>query len=139
MYKDVATKLAWHFVGRPYIWGGDDPMRGFDCSGFVLELLQACNVVPLDLDMTAKDLYIRFENNVVSFQAEGCLVFWGDSVDSIRHVEYCINEDLSIGASGGGSRTKTVQDAIDQNAYIKVRPTRRRAGIIGYVDPFMRR
>lgn len=29
------VRLAKTFEGLPYIWGGTDPNRGFDCSGFV--------------------------------------------------------------------------------------------------------
>ena len=53
-------------------------------------------------------------------------------------MEYCLNEDLSIGASGGGKNIKTEQDAVRKNAYIMIRPMRRRSGIYGFVDPFQR-
>jgi hypothetical protein len=43
---------------------------------------------------------------------------------------------LSLGASGGGSRTVTVSDAIRSNAFIKLRPFRSRDGVAGFVDPF---
>lgn len=36
--RKIATKVAWSFIGKWYKWGGDDP-SGFDCSGFVIEIL----------------------------------------------------------------------------------------------------
>jgi len=136
MYKEISTKLAWHYLGTPYLWGGDDP-SGFDCSGFVIELLQSTGRLPAKGDWTAHGLYSIFKHNEVSFAQEGCIVFWGRTKDHITHVEYCIDEDLSIGASGGGSKTKTLSDAFKQNAYIKIRPFRTRTPLC-FVDPFKR-
>lgn len=48
-----------------------------------------------------------------------------------------INEDLAIGASGGGSRTRTRQDAIKHNAFIKIRPVDSRKYIAGFANPYV--
>lgn len=138
MYRDVATKIAFSFLGMPYVWGGDDPVRGFDCSGLCIEVLKSVGRLPIEGDWTAQDLFYRFEQCEKTFASEGCLVFWGESKYKIRHVEYCIDENLSIGASGGGSRTKDLQDAIQQNAYVKIRPFREKPGIVAIIDPFMK-
>ena len=131
----IATKIAYSFLGKPYLWGGDDPIAGFDCSGFIIEILKSVGKLPMDGDWTAHDLYLRFKDKTTSFGKEGCLVFWGRSLEHISHVEYCINEDLSIGARAGGRKTKTLKDAIDQNAYIMIRPIRPRLPLV-FVDPF---
>ncbi|KKK93046.1 hypothetical protein LCGC14_2696780, partial [marine sediment metagenome] len=97
--RQVATRLAWHFIGLPYIWGGDDPVLGFDCSGLVIELLRSVNRLPRKGDWTASTLSRMFPS-ILSPQ-EGALVFYGGS-DKITHVAYCINSKLCIEAGGGG-------------------------------------
>jgi len=135
--RAIALRVAWECYGLPYIWGGDDPVRGFDCSGFVIEILQSVGILPSG-DWTAGGLWGRFSPYQVQSPHEGCLVFWlKSSGTSIRHVEFCIGSGLSIGASGGGSRTRDAQAAIEQNAFIKVRPIEGRGRIAGYVDPFL--
>ena len=141
---EIATKVAWSFLDTPYMWGGDDPMAGLDCSGFCIEILQSVGLLPRSGDWTAQMLYERFVGSPQFYTKntipqEGFLVFWHskDNKDKIIHVEYCLNKELSIGASGGGSKTITVKDAIAQNAYIKVRPFRSRSYIYGFVDPFV--
>jgi len=57
-------------------------------------------------------------------------------VDRPTHVEFCLNGELSIGASGGGSATKTAADAVVQNAYVRIRPFQGRGIVKGYADPF---
>lgn len=134
--REFTTALAMSYLGTPYRWGGDDPMEGFDCSGYMIELLAAVGVVPLGYDGTAQALYDRWPERRVDTPKKGCLVFFGVTADKITHVEYCLGRRLSIGASGGGSRTTTLADAIRQNAYVRVRPFVTRAPI-GYVDPFL--
>jgi len=137
MYKDIATKIAWSYLGKPYLWGGDDPIAGFDCSGFIIEILKSVGMLPKDGDWTAHGLYELFKAKEYDYPAEGHLALWGRTKEHITHVEYCLNYDLSIGASGGGSKTLTERDAIKQNAYIKIRPVKERNPIT-YVDPFLR-
>jgi cell wall-associated NlpC family hydrolase len=136
--KDIADKIAFSFLGKPYVWGGDDPVNGFDCSGFCIEILKSIGALPRQGDWTAEGLWNRLIAKQVSEPYGGCLVFWTGSTDKIIHVEYAINEELCIGASGGGSKTQSNQDAIDQNAYIKVRPWKTRKNVKGFIDPFKR-
>lgn len=137
MDRDVAVRVAWSFIGRPYIWGGDDPILGFDCSGFVIEILKSIGILPHSGDWSAHGLYGMFINKKTTNPTAGCLVFW-ENGGRMTHVEFCLNERLSIGASGGGSATTSEQAAIDQNAYIKVRPFKSRgtSDTRFYVDPF---
>jgi cell wall-associated NlpC family hydrolase len=118
----------------PYQWGGDDPIAGFDCSGLVIEILKSVGRLPRQGDWTADGLYRRF-NNFGCLQKGGALAFWKNDRGRMIHVEFCIDENLTIGASGGGSRVKSVNDAIEKNAYVKVRPTNY-LGLAGFVDPF---
>jgi len=129
----IALEIAWKLYGTPYRWGGDDPMQGFDCSGLCVEILKSVGRVPRNNDYTANGLFKLFHEKEVKEPTSGCLVFWGNA-KKLTHVEFCINEDFTIGASGGGSKTITTEDAINQNAFIKVRPIR--SGYLKIVDPF---
>lgn len=133
--RDIADLIALKFLGRPYIWGGDDPMQGFDCSGFVIEILKSVGLLPRQGDWTAHNLWERFKLSRVNDPHRGCLVFYG-TPEKVTHVEYCLDSIHSIGASGGGSKTTSEAAAIQQNAYIKIRPVLSRSGIVGYVDPW---
>lgn len=133
--KSFASMVAWKMYGLPYVWGGDDPIQGFDCSGLVIEILKSVGVLPDRGDWTANMLYQRFRNHEQDVPCQGCLVFWGTE-ERKTHVEYCISQDYTMGASGGGSHTMTRADAIKQNAYIKVRPISTRKGRMWFVDPF---
>jgi cell wall-associated NlpC family hydrolase len=126
--RQVAARVAYSLLNKPYLWGGDDPMGGFDCSGLCIEILKSVGLLPRQGDWTANQLYKRFLQYRVSLATqvqEGCLVFWGNG-QRMTHVEYALDDELTIGASGGGSSTSTLAVAMRQNAYIKVRPWRDR-------------
>lgn len=131
--RQLAREVAMSYIGTFYIWGGDDP-SGMDCSGFAIEILKSVGLFPSSSDTTAKGLFLTYIR--VDTPKLGCLVFYGKGESSISHVEFCLNDVLSIGASGGTSRTRTVKDAIRDNAFIKIRPMNRRSDVVGYVDPF---
>ena len=134
--KKIAERVAFSFLGKPYLWGGDDPINGFDCSGFCIEILKSVGLLPRNGDWTAQMLWDKFKYREVDEPHNGCLVFWKNNSGKIIHVEYAINEILCIGASGGGSRTRTEEDAAEQNAYIKIRPWATRSNVKGFIDPF---
>lgn len=55
MNKFDIVDYAQRFIGTPYVWAGAGP-QGFDCSGFVIECLQAAGKLPKG-DWTADSLY----------------------------------------------------------------------------------
>ena len=132
--RDVAF-FAWErCLYEPYRWGGDDPVWGFDCSGLVIEGLKAAGRFPRDADDTAAGLATRYPASALL--KPGDLLFWG--APKITHVEIVWSvvdgQPYTIGASGGGSATRTAEDAARFNAYVKIRPARE--GWVKAVDPF---
>lgn len=86
----------------PYIWGGDDPIYGYDCSGDIVEVLQSTGKMPHGSDATANDLYLKYKPTIDRVSAgPGCLVFWFKG-GRATHVEMMVNNWQTIGASGGG-------------------------------------
>ena len=139
----IARTVALSLLNKPYLWGGGDPMAGFDCSGFCIEILKSVGILPRRGDWAARSLWRLFRGtddaNVIPLDdmEEGCLVFWHSSSDHTRiiHIEYALNQDLTIGASGGGSANTDLAAAIQSNAYIKIRPVREER-VHGLINPF---
>lgn len=110
------------FYGRWYIWGGSDP-AGFDCSGLAIEYLKAIGLLGRKGDWTAHMLYKKFEAHETEKPSLGCLCFWWRE-GRMGHVGIYVGEGLYIGAEGGGSHVKTMEQAIIHDAFIKLRPLR---------------
>ena len=90
-------------MALPYMWGGDDPIYGYDCSGDIVEVLQSVGKMKHGSDATADGLYLFYKSRVIDpvSAGPGCLVFWLKS-GKATHVEMMINDWQTIGASGGG-------------------------------------
>jgi len=136
--RDLAIEALKSHVNLPYIWGGNDPLAGFDCSGLMVEVLQAVGVLAKGSDFTADGLSKKFPETEI-FQP-GVMVFWDWNKDGrIDHVEMIAflddeGEVYTIGASGGDSATSSRQAAVSGDAYVKIRPL-----VGGYtiaLDPF---
>lgn len=137
--REAAIWLAERELGRPYRWGGDDPLEGWDCSGLVNEIAIALNRLPRG-DRTAATLSTLFPT--VTTPQRGHLVFWNrrkaDGSIYIGHVEMVWavidGEVFTIGAAGGGSATTSADAAAKQNAFVKIRPLT--PGWVKVVDPW---
>lgn len=122
------SEYAQKFIGKSYIWGGDGSGKcggGFDCSGLVLECLWAFGLYD-GPDTTAQGLYKALKKSgwkevPFDFIAEGDVLFFGKSVESITHTALAIGEGLMIEAGGGGSKCKTPATSTGK---VQVRPIR---------------
>jgi hypothetical protein len=126
--QEIFLGIAYRYLGTPYRWAGSNPQLGFDCSGIVCEGLQSVGAIGRKEDLRAVDLYNRCKK-VLELPKKDILpadlLFWMRGKE-IGHVEivYAVVDGmiLTIGASGGDSKTLTIEDAIKSNAYIKMRP-----------------
>lgn len=134
MDKDQFVKACFQFLNIPYIWGGDDPIIGYDCSGLAQELYAMLGIDPKG-DQTAQALYNAFASKSNRVGDVGSLVFYGKSKTSITHVGVMISPTAMIEAGGGGSKTNTNSDAAKQNAYIRIRPINRRTDVVAVLQP----
>ena len=137
--RDIAVDVLKGLLGLPYKWGGNDRIEGFDCSGLMLEVLHSAGVVERNKDFTAEGLSNLFP--VTEVLQVGVMVFWDWNNDGkFDHVEMIAlvddsGEIFTIGASGGDSRTINEDNAMSQNAFVKLRPML--AGSKLAVDPFI--
>jgi len=126
------------FHGIPYLWGGEDPKKGLDCSGLVQHLLSYLKLDPPG-DQTAHDLKNYFTQNgvlVIDYMNAGlgCLCFYG-SPSKITHVSMVLGDGLMIEAGGGGSKTTSVEIAMKQGAKVRIRPINQRSDLVCVIEP----
>lgn len=125
--RDLFLLVLFEQMGTLYRWGGDDP-TGFDCSGLVNEGAMAVGLLGRKEDRTAAGWY-EHSKPIALTPEVGDLLFWKTPDGKVYHVEavYTKLEDgtlITIGASGGDSRTTSDVEAVTQNAYVKLRPAR---------------
>lgn len=131
---DLLVQYALTLVGRPYHWGGDDPLSGFDCSGFVEEILKAAGRIPrLSPKMSAQEIY----NHLMSTGEEageskaGSIAFFGKDLNHIDHIGFCVTPFQMIHAGSGDSTTVSDERASQQNAFVRL-------DLISYRKDFLR-
>lgn len=119
--------------GRPYVWGGNGPLS-YDCSGLCMAILRNGGCAPKQ-DSTAQELYDFYNKNGVPCQPfQGALAFFGRP-DRIHHVGWCIDKNIMLNASGGGSHVTTVPLAQRFNASVKIEPIMMRTDFVATLMP----
>jgi cell wall-associated NlpC family hydrolase len=91
----IAVEWALSQIGTPYVWGGETPGVGFDCSGLVQA---AYKVAGVSLPRVAQDQYdATTKLGPDAPLAPGDLVFFGAGTSAIDHV------GLFVGVLDGAS------------------------------------
>lgn len=132
---EIMLLVATRFVGLPYIWGSDNALVGFDCSGYVCELLQSIGIVPSHYRNNAQGLYVKFKTEGEPKAESGALAFYGKSVDAVTHVAMLLSPHLIIEAGGGDSKAVDMASAIKEKAYVRVRPLNHRSDLVAIMRP----
>lgn len=126
---------ALRLLDKPYIWGGDNPLRGFDCSGFVQWVLATVGMDPKG-DQSAQALYDHcLLQGMSQVRGAGALVFYGKSPERITHVALMINEFQIIEAGGGGSECTTREIAAQKGACVRIKMFGHRSDMLGFFMP----
>jgi cell wall-associated NlpC family hydrolase len=122
----------------PYIWGGDDPKSGLDCSGLSQAILRIRNQDPSGdqtADMLMKMLVdaggVKFTD--VSRADLGDQIFYGSN--KATHIVTYLGEGLVFGANGGGSWCTSPEIARKRGAFSKIQPWDYRSDFICVVRP----
>jgi cell wall-associated NlpC family hydrolase len=107
----VALDWALSQVGTPYIWGGETPGVGFDCSGLVQA---AYRVAGIQLPRTAQEQYDAGPPVPAGAPLQpGDLVFFGQGATDVTHV------GIYVGVQDGQS---VMVDAPHTGADVRVEP-----------------
>jgi len=81
--REEIVEYAKQFIGNPYVWGGTDPHRGADCSGFTSYILR--NVAGVHLSHSSRAQANEGRRISAEEVRPGDLVFYG-SGSRINHV-----------------------------------------------------
>ncbi len=127
----IAVDWALAQVGTPYIWGGETPGVGFDCSGLVQAAYRAAGIT---LPRVAQDQYDAGQQLQPSAPLEpGDLVFFGGGTENVSHV------GIYVGTQGGQA---IMVDAPHTGAHVRTEPFPATIGaqwgadvVVGFTDP----
>ena len=101
-------EAAKKYLGKPYVWGGEsDAEGGYDCSGYVSNVLYDAGVVKTFKRYTAQSLYNAIVGSKVTTKKEGDIIFFGSSTDDVTHVAIYAGNNKIYESKGGKANTKS--------------------------------
>ena len=125
--------LAFSLLWLPYIYGGQHPWLGLDCSGLWVEIARLLGLYRKNEDYNVEGLWKKYEKQRLNTPEMGCLAFYGNKANPYpTHVTICVDEYFCISASGGGSEIKEKT----LGAMITFKKINYRNDIWGFLDPF---
>lgn len=98
------VEYALQFVGNPYVYGGTDPNRGADCSGFTRYVLD--RAASVELPHSSKGQSACGEDISIDEMQPGDLLFYSGS-SGINHVALYIGDGQVVHASTEETGIKT--------------------------------
>lgn len=100
----IAVQVALAQVGTPYLWGGETPGIGFDCSGLVQHAYTAAGIT---LPRTAQAQYdLGPLLPAGTDPAAGDLVFFGTSTTQVTHVGIALGQGRMVDAPHTGAQVR---------------------------------
>lgn len=95
--RNKMVNYGLQFVGKPYVWGGNDPNTGADCSGFTKYIYK--NVAGITLNRVARDQAKQGKKIKSSEMRPGDLIFYTNSGGTVNHVAMYIGNGQIVHAA----------------------------------------
>lgn len=118
----VASR-SMQYIGTPYVWGGNDPTSGIDCSGFVKELY---GEIGIRLPRTAAEQALVGQPiaRLQDLQAGDRLYFWDGKRGKIGHTGIYLGKGYFIHSSHGRGGVAT--DYLGSKSWLRLLVAARR-------------
>jgi cell wall-associated NlpC family hydrolase len=136
--REYIIQYVRSFIGTRYIFYGDKPMNGFDCSGLVSEVARGIGFIGGKERYSAQGFHNLFNQRGLlrrdlELAKMGDVVLFGTGDDCISHIG--IVSEISgymYEAGGGGHETVTTEQAAMTDAFVRSRPIRK--DLVAYVN-----
>lgn len=134
--KSAIVKEAESCLGIPYVYGGNNPLQGLDCSGLVCWVLKRFGMVKTAQDFSAAQLHTLLTTlGATSLETPeaGALLFFGRK--QITHIAIAIGSARMIEAGGGDHTTTNPALAAKAGAMVRRQMISSRADLYGILMP----
>lgn len=99
--------MAMSLIGTPYVWGGNTPASGFDCSGLVKYVFHETQGLPLPRTSRAMSQYQASRKVTRMHQLQpGDLVFFATGRKGINHVGIYVGDERFVHAPNRGGTVR---------------------------------